>query len=57
MCIYSWVSHKLDPRVQEPYLSRKGHQMVLAKGKYFNVLDNDELIMILVEYGVIYNVS
>lgn len=39
------------------YLSGKRDQMVLAKAKDFNVFDNDQLIVILMEHGAINNVS
>ena len=39
------------------YLAGKGHQVVFTETKDLNVLDNDELVVILVEYSTVDNVS
>lgn len=41
----------------ESYPSGEWHEMVLAQGENFNVLDNDELVMIFVEYSAVDDVA
>lgn len=39
------------------HLAGEGHQVMLAKTEDFNVLDNDELIVVFVEHRAVHDIS
>ncbi len=49
------IVNLMDLKGIEPnaYLSSKWHHVMLTKREYLNILHDDQLIMVLMEYGTI----